>query len=91
MCFLDTVPLHQRPTIWLLLSSSVPGEYFYTMRAVGGTDELQVAIDKFDGLHIGMNYKQPWQQKFSPIHINRTTKLGEGLSEKCDNTFLSWT
>ncbi|KAK4387900.1 hypothetical protein Sango_2396600 [Sesamum angolense] len=30
------------------LSSFVFGVYFYTMRAVGGTDELQVAIDKFE-------------------------------------------
>ncbi|KAH6806022.1 heparan-alpha-glucosaminide N-acetyltransferase-like protein [Perilla frutescens var. frutescens] len=29
------------------LSAFVFGVYFYTMRAVGGTDELQVAIDKF--------------------------------------------
>nr|XP_011467158.1 PREDICTED: uncharacterized protein LOC101315450 [Fragaria vesca subsp. vesca] len=31
------------------LTSFVFGVYFYTMRAVGGTDELQVAIDKFEG------------------------------------------
>ncbi|KAJ9187251.1 hypothetical protein P3X46_002729 [Hevea brasiliensis] len=31
------------------LSAFVLGVYFYTMRAVGGTDELQVAIDKFEG------------------------------------------
>lgn len=30
------------------LSGFVFGVYFYTMRAVGGTDELQVAIDKFE-------------------------------------------
>ncbi|KAL5718151.1 hypothetical protein ACHQM5_011087 [Ranunculus cassubicifolius] len=30
------------------LTSFVFGVYFYTMRAVGGTDELQVAIDKFE-------------------------------------------
>ncbi|XP_047338971.1 uncharacterized protein LOC124942496 [Impatiens glandulifera] len=30
------------------LTSFVLGVYFYTMRAVGGTDELQVAIDKFE-------------------------------------------
>ncbi|XP_011073978.1 uncharacterized protein LOC105158803 [Sesamum indicum] len=30
------------------LSAFVFGVYFYTMRAVGGTDELQVAIDKFE-------------------------------------------
>ncbi|KAI3470244.1 hypothetical protein Pfo_026907 [Paulownia fortunei] len=30
------------------LSSFVPGEYFYTMSVVGGTDELQVAIYKFE-------------------------------------------
>ncbi|KAK4766123.1 hypothetical protein SAY87_007765 [Trapa incisa] len=30
------------------LTSFVVGVYFYTMRAVGGTDELQVAIDKFE-------------------------------------------
>ncbi|KAI9081613.1 hypothetical protein K1719_036499 [Acacia pycnantha] len=30
------------------LSAFVLGVYFYTMRAVGGTDELQVAIDKFE-------------------------------------------
>lgn len=31
------------------LTAFVFGVYFYTMRAVGGTDELQVAIDKFEG------------------------------------------
>lgn len=31
------------------LTTFVFGVYFYTMRAVGGTDELQVAIDKFEG------------------------------------------
>ncbi|KAB5530052.1 hypothetical protein DKX38_020133 [Salix brachista] len=30
------------------LSAFVFGVYFYTMRAVGGTDELQMAIDKFE-------------------------------------------
>lgn len=30
------------------LTSFVFGVYFYTMRAVGGTDELQIAIDKFE-------------------------------------------
>nr|GMD90877.1 cytochrome oxidase assembly protein [Ipomoea batatas] len=30
------------------LSGFVFGVYFYTMRAVGGTDELQIAIDKFE-------------------------------------------
>ncbi|KAI4310746.1 hypothetical protein MLD38_035698 [Melastoma candidum] len=30
------------------LSAFVLGVYFYTMRAVGGTDELQSAIDKFE-------------------------------------------
>lgn len=30
------------------LSAFVFGVYFYTMRAVGGTDELEVAIDKFE-------------------------------------------
>ncbi|KAB2615724.1 hypothetical protein ACFX13_031360 [Malus domestica] len=30
------------------LSAFVFGVYFYTMRAVGGTDELQVAINKFE-------------------------------------------
>lgn len=30
------------------LTGFVVGVYFYTMRAVGGTDELQVAIDKFE-------------------------------------------
>lgn len=30
------------------LTSFVFGVYFYTMRAVGGTDELQVAIDHFE-------------------------------------------
>ncbi|VFQ75561.1 unnamed protein product [Cuscuta campestris] len=30
------------------LSAFVFGVYFYTMRAVGGSDELQVAIDKFE-------------------------------------------
>ncbi|KAK9287936.1 hypothetical protein L1049_016381 [Liquidambar formosana] len=32
------------------LTVFVFGVYFYTMRAVGGTDELQVAIDKFEDL-----------------------------------------
>jgi hypothetical protein len=32
------------------LSAFVLGVYYYTMRAVGGTDELQVAIDKFEKL-----------------------------------------
>lgn len=31
------------------LTTFVFGVYFYTMRAVGGNDELQVAIDKFEG------------------------------------------
>ncbi|XP_018832729.1 uncharacterized protein LOC109000352 [Juglans regia] len=31
------------------LTAFVFGVYFYTMRAVGGTDELQMAIDKFEG------------------------------------------
>ncbi|PIN05469.1 hypothetical protein CDL12_21989 [Handroanthus impetiginosus] len=30
------------------LTGFVFGVYFYTMRAVGGSDELQVAIDKFE-------------------------------------------
>ncbi|MED6186216.1 hypothetical protein PIB30_064725 [Stylosanthes scabra] len=30
------------------LTAFVFGTYYYTMRAVGGTDELQVAIDKFE-------------------------------------------
>ncbi|XP_042467940.1 uncharacterized protein LOC122051070 [Zingiber officinale] len=30
------------------LSGFVVGVYFYTMRAVSSTDELQVAIDKFE-------------------------------------------
>ncbi|XP_077228400.1 cytochrome oxidase assembly protein [Tasmannia lanceolata] len=30
------------------LTGFVFGVYFYTMRAVGGTDELQTAIDKFE-------------------------------------------
>lgn len=30
------------------LTTFVFGTYFYTMRAVGGTDELQIAIDKFE-------------------------------------------
>ncbi|KAL0920878.1 hypothetical protein M5K25_007893 [Dendrobium thyrsiflorum] len=32
------------------LTGFVFGVYYYTMRAVGGTDELQVAIDKFEEL-----------------------------------------
>ncbi|XP_078447503.1 cytochrome oxidase assembly protein [Wolffia australiana] len=32
------------------LTSFVLGVYFYTMRAVGGSDELDVAINKFEGL-----------------------------------------
>ncbi|XP_066367931.1 uncharacterized protein [Miscanthus floridulus] len=32
------------------LSAFVLGVYYYTMRAVGGTDELQVAIDKFEDM-----------------------------------------
>ncbi|XP_065860791.1 uncharacterized protein [Euphorbia lathyris] len=31
------------------LTGFVAGVYIYTMKAVGGTDELQVAIDKFEG------------------------------------------
>ena len=30
------------------LTTFVFGVYYYTMRAVGGTDELQAAIDKFE-------------------------------------------
>lgn len=30
------------------LTAFVFGVYFYTMKAVGGTDELQVAIDQFE-------------------------------------------
>lgn len=30
------------------LTGFVFGVYFYTMRAVGGSDELQVAIDKYE-------------------------------------------
>ncbi|KAJ1391411.1 hypothetical protein SESBI_36652 [Sesbania bispinosa] len=30
------------------LTAFVFGAYYYTMRAVGGTDELQMAIDKFE-------------------------------------------
>lgn len=30
------------------LTAFVLGVYFYTMKAVGGNDELQVAIDKFE-------------------------------------------
>ncbi|GLJ36704.1 hypothetical protein SUGI_0738670 [Cryptomeria japonica] len=30
------------------LTGFVAGVYIYTMRAVGGTDELQVAIDTFE-------------------------------------------
>ncbi|KAL9437267.1 hypothetical protein AB3S75_023174 [Citrus x aurantiifolia] len=30
------------------LTAFVFGVYYYTMRAVGGTDELQAAIDKFE-------------------------------------------
>ena len=30
------------------LTGFVFGVYYYTMRAVGSTDELQVAIDKFE-------------------------------------------
>ncbi|KAF3451060.1 hypothetical protein FNV43_RR07149 [Rhamnella rubrinervis] len=30
------------------LTAFVFGVYFYTMRAVGGADELQMAIDKFE-------------------------------------------
>lgn len=30
------------------LTTFVFGVYFYTMRAVGNTDELQMAIDKFE-------------------------------------------
>lgn len=30
------------------LTGFVFGVYFYTMRAVGGSDELQIAIDKFE-------------------------------------------
>ncbi|KAK1271802.1 hypothetical protein QJS04_geneDACA006168 [Acorus gramineus] len=30
------------------LTTFVFGVYYYTMRAVGGSDELQIAIDKFE-------------------------------------------
>jgi hypothetical protein len=32
------------------LSAFVFGVYFYTMKAVGGSDELQTAIDKFESM-----------------------------------------
>ncbi|KAF8776195.1 hypothetical protein HU200_003889 [Digitaria exilis] len=32
------------------LSAFVLGVYYYTMMAVGGSDELQIAIDKFEEL-----------------------------------------
>ena len=33
------------------LTGFVLGVYYYTMRAVGSSDELQVAIDKFEGMN----------------------------------------
>ncbi|KAG2332182.1 hypothetical protein Bca4012_018241 [Brassica carinata] len=42
------------------LTAFVFGVYFYTMRAVGGTDELQMAIDKFeDQKQVETNPKAP--------------------------------
>ncbi|GMH28597.1 hypothetical protein Nepgr_030440 [Nepenthes gracilis] len=41
------------------LTTFVFGVYFYTMRAVGGTDELQVAIDKFEELKDKRDAKEP--------------------------------
>ena len=38
------------------LTAFVFGVYFYTMKAVGGTDELQTAIDKFE--HQNQNQNQ---------------------------------
>ncbi|XP_020599088.1 uncharacterized protein LOC110038555 [Phalaenopsis equestris] len=45
--------LAPRTKNWIVaggLTSFVLGVYYYTMRAVGGNDELQVAIDKFEKL-----------------------------------------
>ena len=42
------------------LTAFVFGVYFYTMKAVGGTDELQMAIDKFeDQKHVETDPKVP--------------------------------
>lgn len=37
------------------LTGFVISVYYYTMRAVGGTDELQVAIDKFEEMKNNKN------------------------------------
>ncbi|KAM0936855.1 hypothetical protein DsansV1_C26g0193031 [Dioscorea sansibarensis] len=37
------------------LTGFVLSVYYYTMRAVGGTDELQVAIDKFEEMKSNKN------------------------------------
>lgn len=45
------------------LTAFVFGVYFYTMRAVGGTDELQMAIDKFEGDKIQKQAEGSMQSK----------------------------
>ncbi|OAY42723.1 uncharacterized protein LOC110620228 [Manihot esculenta] len=47
--FMNLSPKNKNLVVAGGLSVFVFGVYFYTMRAVGGTDELQVAIDKFEG------------------------------------------
>lgn len=42
------------------LTGFVFGVYFYTMRAVGGSDELQVAIDKFETQKVKSETEKIW-------------------------------
>ncbi|XP_019089074.1 PREDICTED: F-box protein At4g22280-like, partial [Camelina sativa] len=58
------------------LTAFVFGVYFYTMRAVGGTDELQVAIDKFEGQKpVETDTKDnqcPWSKKLTYLCTERS-------------------
>ena len=61
------------------LTAFVFGVYFYTMKAVGGTDELQMAIDKFeDKKQVETDPKVPskaWLSSVSLICINKTHRF----------------
>ncbi|KAF9597108.1 hypothetical protein IFM89_015937 [Coptis chinensis] len=48
LSFASLAPKTKNIVVAGALTSFVFGVYFYTMRAVGGTDELQIAIDKFE-------------------------------------------
>ncbi|XP_044960142.1 uncharacterized protein LOC123411274 isoform X3 [Hordeum vulgare subsp. vulgare] len=48
------------------LTGFVFGVYYYTMRAVGNTDELQVAIDKFEDLKKRDNAATPAANPSTP-------------------------